>query len=157
MWTTMLASGIWHGASWTFVAWGAAHALLLSVERITRWPERLSRIWGGKALATLLTLALVLVGWVLFRAESLSQAGFILRAMFSGSLHLSDALLFPSRALALAALMLGLEFAAGVKARPRLLVPQSMIDWIQPAGVACLVVACVFLRGPGAAFVYFQF
>jgi len=71
LWLVFLASGFWHGASWNFIAWGALHGSLLSVER-GLGPRRLERV--PAALATALTFLLVLVGWVFFRAATLGQA-----------------------------------------------------------------------------------
>ncbi|MCB1746349.1 MAG: MBOAT family protein [Gammaproteobacteria bacterium] len=74
---TMLLCGLWHGAGWTFVAWGGLHGLGLCANR---W-------WGGRGwtmprgLAWLLTLLFVIVGWVLFRAESFSVAAHVLGGM----------------------------------------------------------------------------
>jgi alginate O-acetyltransferase complex protein AlgI len=80
-----LLCGFWHGANWTFVAWGAYHGLFLVIERITglrRMAE--DRLRGLRRLATLLV---VLCGWVLFRCEDLGQAGAYFAAMFSFRLH----------------------------------------------------------------------
>ncbi len=76
-----LLCGFWHGANWTFVAWGAYHGLFLVIERMTglrRMPQnRLS------ALRRLFTLVVVLCGWVIFRCDSLNQAGMFFSVMFS--------------------------------------------------------------------------
>ncbi|WP_216327533.1 MBOAT family O-acyltransferase [Deinococcus aestuarii] len=66
----MLLGGLWHGANWTFVIWGAYHGVLLVIDRalqpwLTRWPPLLYR-WS--------TFLLVIVGWVFFRSESLPMA-----------------------------------------------------------------------------------
>lgn len=67
---TMLLGGLWHGANWTFIVWGLYHAVLLIFDR--EWGRWLA------ALPTLVyrwsTFSLVVVGWVFFRAESLSMA-----------------------------------------------------------------------------------
>lgn len=77
-----LVSGLWHGANWTFIAWGAYHALLfLPYSLLTK-----ARTSGGRLgllSRTLTTFLLVLLGWVFFRAESLSQAFDYLSGMFS--------------------------------------------------------------------------
>lgn len=72
-------TGLWHGAAWTFVAWGLFHGGFLILERL----------WLGKrlqqapaVLSHAYTLVVVMVGWVLFRAETFGQAGVMLRAMF---------------------------------------------------------------------------
>lgn len=68
--STMLLGGLWHGANWTFVLWGAYHGGLLILER------HLESWWSGLPLVARRggTFLLVVVGWVLFRAESLSMA-----------------------------------------------------------------------------------
>ena len=79
---TMLLGGLWHGAAWTFVLWGAFHGGLLAWER---WREE-TRGGPAPALATplgraaarVLTFHLVCLGWVLFRSNSLAQAGELL-------------------------------------------------------------------------------
>jgi alginate O-acetyltransferase complex protein AlgI len=78
--TTMTLIGLWHGAAWTFVAWGFWHGLLISVERGLRLKpqSRWSRWIGG-----ILTFHLVGLGWVLFRADSFLSAGRFLMGLFS--------------------------------------------------------------------------
>jgi alginate O-acetyltransferase complex protein AlgI len=68
----MLLGGLWHGAKWNFVVWGAYHGGLLTYER---WRGKES-IYGGmpKPVRVIMTFVLVLFSWVLFRADSLSAA-----------------------------------------------------------------------------------
>ncbi|HYT95173.1 MAG TPA: MBOAT family protein [Gemmataceae bacterium] len=75
-----LLCGLWHGAKWTFVLWGMYHGLLLILERgpLGSVLERMPRV-AAQAYTFLLTV----VGWVLFRAETLGQIGTYLKAMFS--------------------------------------------------------------------------
>jgi alginate O-acetyltransferase complex protein AlgI len=74
---TMLIGGLWHGASWTFVVWGAYHGLLLAIHR------RFARQWDAVpvALKQPLMFFLVLVGWVFFRSANFMMAISILRTM----------------------------------------------------------------------------
>jgi len=73
---TMLLGGLWHGANWTFVIWGAIHGLGLSVERLGRPRKGLSpashpvTIWTQRAV----TFTIVCFAWVFFRATSVSEA-----------------------------------------------------------------------------------
>jgi alginate O-acetyltransferase complex protein AlgI len=78
LFVTMLLGGLWHGASWNFVLWGALHGGVLAGERFwsANVPLRVPR-WVGLPL----TLAVVLVGWVLFRAPDMAVAWDYLRAM----------------------------------------------------------------------------
>ncbi len=82
---TMLASGLWHGAGWTFVAWGGLHGVLLVAHQTWRgWrgsPPDEGRARAPWSWARLLTFFVVVVGWVLFRAESFAAAGAIFRGM----------------------------------------------------------------------------
>lgn len=66
---TMGLGGLWHGANWTFLLWGLWHGLLLSIERVLGFKDKiLSRFM------VLPTLILVTIGWVLFRAENVNRA-----------------------------------------------------------------------------------
>lgn len=94
---TMLLAGLWHGAGWTFVLWGAFHGALLAGHRV--WQRRRGRMSTDRIMlripATMMTLLCVVLGWVLFRAESAMAAktyfagmsglyGFIDLPMFAG-------------------------------------------------------------------------
>ncbi len=68
---TMLLGGLWHGANWTFLIWGAWHGCILAVEKATGVDTSAS---GFSVLRWLLCLLLVMLGWVVFRAENLGQA-----------------------------------------------------------------------------------
>ncbi|MBK9253799.1 MAG: MBOAT family protein [Proteobacteria bacterium] len=74
---TMLLGGLWHGASWTFVFWGAWHGLLLVGYRmagVETIGDAQGRIACGLCLPGRLMFALVCIGWIFFRADSLAQA-----------------------------------------------------------------------------------
>jgi alginate O-acetyltransferase complex protein AlgI len=69
--TVMLLGGLWHGAAWSFLLWGAWHGAWLVGERLILGAAARKR---GGVVARVVTLCAVLLGWVLFRAESLSGA-----------------------------------------------------------------------------------
>jgi alginate O-acetyltransferase complex protein AlgI len=73
-------SGFWHGAAWTFIAWGAYHGIFLIADRIFLL-KILRKI--GKIPATLITFFFAIMGWVLFRSESISYAFSFYRKLFS--------------------------------------------------------------------------
>ena len=75
------ATGFWHGANWTFLVWGLFHGALLLVERATGTGV-VTATGPALVLRRALTFLLVVVGWVLFRAESMGQAVTMLRHMF---------------------------------------------------------------------------
>jgi alginate O-acetyltransferase complex protein AlgI len=76
----MLLGGLWHGAKWNFVVWGAYHGLLLGSER-WRGKRSLYGAWP-RAVRVALTFVLMLFSWVLFRADNLAEAGHYFGAMF---------------------------------------------------------------------------
>lgn len=80
---TMVLGGLWHGANWTFMLWGAWHGACLAFERMLG-ARRGTAIWPP-VLAWPITMVLVMIGWVLFRAETLMQAG----AIYGGMLCLN--------------------------------------------------------------------
>jgi len=84
---TMLLGGLWHGAGWTFVAWGVLHGVYLMINHAFHslreklgWHEAYNNRFTH-IIALGLTFLGVMIGWVLFRAESFESAGMILRAM----------------------------------------------------------------------------
>jgi alginate O-acetyltransferase complex protein AlgI len=68
---------LWHGANWTFVAWGGLHGLALAANHM--WERRGPPL--PRALAWLLTLLFVMAGWVLFRSPDFTSAGQVLASM----------------------------------------------------------------------------
>ena len=75
-----LFSGLWHGASWNFVLWGAYHGVFLVLERLflLRFYEK-----AGRWISMPLTFIAIVTGWVLFRNESLPYAAEVIRRMYS--------------------------------------------------------------------------
>ena len=76
---TMVLGGLWHGAAWTFVAWGAIHGVGLSIERAVGWrPTSAAARWVGRVL----TFHVVCFGWIFFRADSFGRAGAVIARLF---------------------------------------------------------------------------
>src|SRR5260370_15993443 len=151
---TMLLGGLWHGANWTFVAWGLYHGVLLALHRA--WPCK--ELGGGwrRPVATAATFLLVCVGWVFFRAQSFTDAGTVLTRMFGAS---SGQVLVPLTVLlagaSLATILLGnllSMLARGRNLWSRIPAP------VMGAALACfLALALSLLSEDGYAFIYFQF
>jgi len=80
LWVVFLLSGLWHGAAWNFVAWGAFHGFFLIADRLFLL-KILEKI--GKFPSLVFTFFITLIGWVLFRAEGLRHAVSYLETMFS--------------------------------------------------------------------------
>lgn len=82
---TMLLGGLWHGANWTFVAWGALHgAYLVLNHALRRLPGQRGKLMHGSGAAV--TFVAVVLAWVFFRAASIDVALAVLRAMAGGTL-----------------------------------------------------------------------
>ena len=91
LFTTMLIGGIWHGAGWTFIIWGVLHGTYLVINHawlylrnsILKWQKSPSFI--EVSIAFIITFLAVVIGWVYFRAESISTANSILSVMFGAN------------------------------------------------------------------------
>ncbi|MGB6518565.1 MAG: MBOAT family O-acyltransferase, partial [Candidatus Cybelea sp.] len=155
---TMLLGGLWHGAQWTFVAWGAFHGVMLCIERVLGIGHERSAVRGLVILArVVLTFVIVCLAWVLFRSPSFGSAAAVYRALFAGG---SGPLLLSGWQ---AVLSCGIVAFGAV----RLLLERLGIDpsWprlrpIAQAGtLAGLLLALMMLSWPGVspAFIYFKF
>ena len=77
-----LLTGLWHGASWNFVLWGAFYGILLMVEKLglLRWLQRIPVVFSHLYL-----LFVTLIGWTLFYTTDLSRLAGYFQVMFGGS------------------------------------------------------------------------
>ncbi len=88
LFTTMLLGGLWHGAGWTFILWGALHGLMLVLNHLWRELRKGARpaslFWqkAGRGAGVLLTFFCVSLVWVLFRSESLPAALYYYQTLF---------------------------------------------------------------------------
>ena len=150
---TMLLGGLWHGAGWTWVIWGAGFAFLMSVERVlgiaARPPSTGLRRLGRWAL----TFHLVCLSWVLFRAKSLDTAALILGRIFTfaaGGLSIGlPAVLFLVCLLAAERIDLKKRWTELLGTKP------VLARWAVYGSMAFF--ALVFTRVSNPEFIYFQF
>jgi len=154
---TMLLGGLWHGANWTFVIWGALHGVALSIERLVfgdHKPGADSPAYS-KVFRRILCFHFVCFAWIFFRAETLSAAVAMIRSLahFQWSPSYMPALLF-------------LAVLSGVALAIDLLVEHSGKEYLFQGQRATLSLAWVvsemvllaFFSGSGShAFIYFQF
>ena len=80
LFVVFLVTGVWHGAAWTFVIWGLWHGLFILIERAIRnkkWYINIPNI-----IKHIITMLIVILGWVLFRADNLEQAIGFIKTMF---------------------------------------------------------------------------
>jgi alginate O-acetyltransferase complex protein AlgI len=153
---TMVLGGLWHGANWTFVLWGAWHGGWLAIERMLG-AKNGGSVWP-KAVAWPFTMVLVMVGWVLFRAESLTQAADMYRGMLGlNGWNISGNLTWQTQNTEIAALLIGglisvqgARFAPFVKAVP---------NGFRVSGTAALMMAtfAALIAQSHSPFLYFQF
>lgn len=88
---TMLLGGLWHGASWNFIAWGGLHGIYLSAEKALGLSFNRARHLFFKPLGWLITFILVCFAWIFFRAENFNDALIIINRIFT-SFRLPDIL-----------------------------------------------------------------
>ncbi len=148
-WTVFLISGLWHGANWTFVLWGAYNALLLIPHTLFRQAKLKLPIPNWMKIAG--TFMLITFGWILFRAPSLSDAwSFTSRLLVPGTLSKGKV------ALAYCAGFVILEWLVKNHTRE----PLSKVWSFKPCRLVAyylLLMAIVLLRGEEQMFIYFQF
>jgi alginate O-acetyltransferase complex protein AlgI len=89
---TFMISGLWHGASWNFVIWGALHGIYLVIGQITK--ETQQKVFGlinnktiSNIIENLITTSLVIFAWIFFRAKTFSEAKYIIKNFFVKSSH----------------------------------------------------------------------
>ncbi len=82
LWLVFLLSGLWHGANWNFIIWGAIHGLFLTIDRLF-WLKISSRLSRG--INIFLTFLAINLSWVFFRIEDLSLAWRYLKSLFNFS------------------------------------------------------------------------
>jgi alginate O-acetyltransferase complex protein AlgI len=166
---TMVLGGLWHGAGWNYIAWGALHGLYLLVNHAWR---NLVGLPLGRPLGGMLTFAAVMVGWVFFRSADFSTALRMLKSMVSPS-HLLEwtwtgdsnltgvTPLFAVSAIAIAAAFAffapnSLAIATSLKRRLEQQSGQELtIGWVAAYGLL-LGIGIIFL-GRVSPFLYFQF
>lgn len=155
--TTMLLGGLWHGANWTFVIWGAIHGVGLCVERFVfghRKHHASPQEWS-KWLQRVITFHVVCLTWIFFRAESTSAALRMIATLrrFQWLPHYGAALLFLGL-LAGLALLMDLDLERGSK--EYIFEDHSpLLRW--GVIVAAMVLIIMFAGSDGHAFIYFQF
>ena len=157
---TMLLGGLWHGANWTFVVWGAYHGVLLALEKMFApvWnliPEAVRKI--TKPLQILITFHLALLGWLFFRVQKISDIGYALREMlaFQGPFEANPMIYFNMGIGLLALILIEVGFELGL----------PLGEWFRKSPLAAkfayayVWIFTVILFGveKGAQFIYFQF
>lgn len=150
---SLLLSGIWHGANYTFIAWGLLHALFLALERITGWPQKLH----FRVLCMTLIFLQVTLAWNYFRAENIQQANEISRKLFSGLPTNWEFLSFYFDNLVFLLLAIGIEITVFFKLSISTFASLYKKNNWDIITVAASLTLLIFFRGEGGQFIYFQF
>jgi alginate O-acetyltransferase complex protein AlgI len=151
LFTTMLLGGLWHGANWTFVLWGALHGVGLAVERALGLAQTITRVWWRR----ILVFHFVCFGWILFRATSIGAAWTYLgqfahwawRPTYFAALAYLAIFTIPLFLIDLRLEQTGEEY----------LFQTGRYRWQVAAAAAAVVAVAVLSQGESAAFIYFQF
>ncbi len=161
-----LVSGFWHGANWTFIAWGAYHAVLfLPLILAGKNRKYTNQIAEERLLPTikeagqmLLTFFLAVIGWIIFRAESIGQAWGYICGIIDGSVLSMPWLkareyYIPTVVSILAMLVIEWlfrksDFGFDIKRLPK---------WLQYVLIYALCLSIFFFSGRNETFIYFQF
>lgn len=159
LWIVFLLTGLWHGAAWTFILWGAYHGALLSIERITNQRSIDANSKSEAAVRRAIVLVLVMIGWVLFRSPSLSYAWSYFWAMLPSSGG-GEPLSVPR--IAFAGVVVGsmIFFASRTPIGPRIgrLAPRA--NTAAAIGIIAVLLPLALIRvlaGSFSPFIYFQF
>ena len=147
---TMLLGGLWHGADWTFVLWGAYHGALLILERLFAPPSSQARM--RDAWRWPLFFVLTLLGWLIFRAHSWAN----MLAMLDGLWRWQPASKVPLAIIGACMAYVALEHLLGELNRHHRWTERYQLATVALAGL--LLPLCYLLRPDKAAqFIYFQF
>lgn len=154
LWITMLLSGLWHGANFTFVIWGALHALYLTVERVI---SKQGLIILNKFFKIILPFFLiflpVLIAWTFFRAKSISDAFYIIHSLFRFHFELGWRDLFISNAVFWLIIGIANDWILFHKIK----FSHNRSPVFQAVLISVLIAMIIFFRGPEQQFIYFQF
>jgi len=157
----MLIGGLWHGASWTFVAWGGLHGLYLVVERFlskrfgaSPWVSSLP----GKIILGLFTYFLVNITWVFFRADTFAAAGLLLLSMFGLADNGANILTTLGIWQVFAVIFALLVMHWSLRNTDRLEESADRVPiWLHTVVWTVMIIALILTQGGGNAFIYFQF
>lgn len=148
------ATGLWHGASWNFVLWGLWHGLFSVLEDCGALPVKRFK---GRLTGRVYTLLVVVLGFTLFRADTLAQAGAMFAAMFTGvGLEWAGTAAVCARLTPVFLLTLAFALALSFPVSKRF---QPKNDTVTFAGALVLLVLCMFNLSAGTfnPFIYFRF
>ena len=160
-------SGLWHGANWTFICWGLYHAVLLVIYNLLgintkRKPVVAFGRWlptWREALQMIITFALAVIGWIIFRCEDMTEAYHFLSRMFT-TMFDSMPVVFGKKALILGCVVIVVEWLQRGKQHGLQLSSTHGVfrySVVRYLLYATLLVVMFFFAGEVQTFIYFQF
>jgi len=159
LFVTFVVSGIWHGANWTFVIWGALHGLFNTIQKYTRFGNRRKQLHVISMLAMIsVNYVLVTFAWIFFRANSLRDAELIIGKIFSfeGSLYLGDISTILYGGLGLMLLVLKETREEYFPQRLKFMSSQNAWSYSFSHALIILIILSIGVFN-GGQFIYFQF
>ncbi|MNK06621.1 Peptidoglycan O-acetyltransferase [compost metagenome] len=159
-----LVSGFWHGANWTFLAWGFLNALFIMPSILFKTNRRnLDIVAQGKNIPTIkelssmiITFSLTVFAWIFFRAESIKHALDYISNIFSKSLF-SKPEIFPTTPILLIIFFIAIEWKGREE---QYAIARFGFSWPKPLRHAfyyCIILIIFTLAGSNQQFIYFQF
>ena len=168
----MLIGGLWHGAAWTFVAWGFVHGVALVANHQMRRLRIVQRLGEHRAFrlgAWALSMSIVLLAWALFRSPDFATAGRWMLSIVSNTDNILAITGPPDRWLVILSTLWAL-LLPNIPGIFRIAADRDAIDWTAPPGIplppvwvssvaaiALLASLIGMARNQPNAFIYFQF
>ncbi|WP_107038671.1 MBOAT family O-acyltransferase [Brumimicrobium mesophilum] len=162
-----LVSGFWHGANWTFIVWGAYHAILfLPLVLLNKNRKFLTPVAENKTFPTLkelmqilCTFLLVVIGWIIFRSESINDAYMYISRMFSSSILSIPTFVGPNNTTAMISLfyILIMILFEWKYRKDHFVFESSKSQVSMMFSTIFIVVSIYYFSGSSSDFIYFQF
>lgn len=158
LFVTFLVSGLWHGANWTFVMWGAYHGILMVINSIWRSATKIPASRLKSVFNIVVTFILAMVGWIFFRANTISDAFLALHKIIAERGMLYNGAGKP--AIFMGVMMIIILMAKEIRDKysitlPLIDKPTLTSDIIKSTLVLLTILLCASFDG--GQFIYFQF
>ena len=158
--TTMMLGGLWHGASWTFVVWGALHGLFLAAERwlVARFGGgAFWKRWGPRLILALITYLLVNITWVFFRAQDFATAWRMIDTMLTFNMDGKKVLQMIDVVQVIGVISAMLAVHWFMRNRYLHEVAVAAPRWLLASVWGAMLWLIIITQGKSNAFIYFQF
>jgi len=164
-----LISGFWHGANWTFIIWGAIHAILFLPLILSGKNRKYTNTVAcngflpniKEIIQMCSTFFLVLVGWIFFRSESIGKAFLYFSGMFNKSLFSLSLLNEKKEALLIFILIIVMLIMEWLGRKEHFCLSKLGLNWAKPFRLAMYLLISsfilMFIKTEGTPFIYFQF